>query len=976
MKITKRNGTEQDFDQDKILSAITRANATVPEQDRLTDAQIKGIVAGVVCSATTSGSQPTVESVQDSVEDWLMGSGKHKVAKAYITYRYLHQLARDHYRDLMTRVGEKVHATKVANQNANVDEESFGGRLGESASLVMRELAMNGGMSKLAAENHKNNMIYTHDLDHFVLGTHNCLSVPMDKLLAEGFAVKQTDIRPAQSINTACQLVAVIFQIQSLQQFGGVAATHLDYTLSKYVIKSLFKHYILELLKQSEVFDSWDVAKYSVMKLDAKLDEVKSKLKSKLDESEFRIYLYEDDIPEHIDRKIYKRALLETRIELEQAIEGLYHNLNSLQSRSGNQLPFTSLNYGTCTEPEGRLVTEQVLCTSIRGIGKKDRTPIFPCGIFQLKDGINKKYTDPNYDLFRLALRSTALRLYPNYVNCDWSAQKAWLKADRDFRKQLLAELTEDQRTKLISKLEASEYLRRRFRMNVAHYPDGSKLISVYHKEEPNEIMSTMGALAGTEHLYVKLEGEILDVAIQDFFRYCKTGVLKNARPAQIHYNKERLDLPGDRTKQSKSGIKVGSGVYAITYMPEDVTYIGSSSNVNRRLTEHRSTIRQTGGIDAGPSFGDNNLCHYKFEVLEYCADYKGAEKKYIETIPNINIRGTAQLYYKAPHSSKWLLEPPFVHQDLYVKQELIDLNDRDIKVLDRDNRWVKVKHIFKNDSRNTPHMMHVLYREVDGTECCLNCTEDHPLWTGEKYERTDHIKPGQFIYRADNTPLEVLVVAYHWDTVDSYDIGTATGSFIGSDIIMHNCRTANGLDLHAFESIRKNLYAVLEDKPFYDDIESAVQKDGRGNICPVTIIMPTLAMEADRDVEKFMKLLDTMIHEAKDQLIERYEYICSQSWRAAKFMYSNGSMAGYVPEEGIRSALRHGTIVIGQLGLAETLQALIGKDHTTEEGMQLAIRIEALFKLRVAEFREKYQLNFGVYYTPEFCGSCCSDAA
>lgn len=671
MKITKRNGTEQDFDQDKILSAISRANATVPEQDRLTDAQIKGIVAGVVCSATTSGSQPTVESVQDSVEDWLMGSGKHKVAKAYITYRYLHQLARDHYKDLMTRVGEKVHATKVANQNANVDEEAFGGRLGESASLVMRELAMNGGMSKLAAENHKNNMIYTHDLDHFVLGTHNCLSIPMDKLLAEGFTVKQTDIRPAQSINTACQLVAVIFQIQSLQQFGGVAATHLDHTLSKYVIKSLFKHYILELLKQSEVFDSWDVAKYSVMKLDAKLDEVKSKLKSKLDESEFRIYMYEDQIPEHIDRKAYKRALLETRIELEQAIEGLYHNLNSLQSRSGNQLPFTSLNYGTCTEPEGRLVTEQVLCTSIRGIGKKDRTPIFPCGIFQLKDGINKKYTDPNYDLFRLALRSTALRLYPNYVNCDWSAQKAWLKADRDFRKKLLEELSDTQMAILISKLEKSEYLRRRFRMSVAHYPDGSKWPSVYHKEEPNEIMSTMG------------------------------------------------------------------------------------------------------------------------------------------------------------------------------------------------------------------------------------------------------------------------------------------------------CRTANGLDLQAFESIRKNLYAVIEDKPFYDDIESAVQKDGRGNICPVTIIMPTLAMEADRDVEKFMKLLDTKIHEAKDQLLERFEYICSQSWKAAKFMYGNGSMAGYVPEEGIRSALRHGTIVIGQLGLAETLQILIGKDHTTEEGMQLAIRIESLFKQRVAEFREKYQLNFGVYYTP-----------
>ena len=141
--------------------------------------------------------------------------------------------------------------------------------------------------------------------------------------------------------------------------------------------------------------------------------------------------------------------------------------------------------------------------------------------------------------------------------------------------------------------------------------------------------------------------------------------------------------------------------------------------------------------------------------------------------------------------------------------------------------------------------------------------------------------------------------------------------------------------------------------------------KDGRGNICPVTIILPTLAMKADRDVEKFMSLLDERINDAKDTLIDRFEYICSQSPKAATFMYENGTMEGYVPEEGIRSALKHGTLAIGQLGLAETLLLLIGKDHTTEEGMELAKRIEQLFKDRCAEFKAKYSLNFGVYYTP-----------
>ena len=155
-------------------------------------------------------------------------------------------------------------------------------------------------------------------------------------------------------------------------------------------------------------------------------------------------------------------------------------------------------------------------------------------------------------------------------------------------------------------------------------------------------------------------------------------------------------------------------------------------------------------------------------------------------------------------------------------------------------------------------------------------------------------------------------------------------------------CRTANGMDINGFGQL----------------------KDGRGNICPVTIILPILAMEAG-NVEDFMALLDEKIHEAKDMLLERFEYICSQSPSSAKFMYENGTMEGYIPEEGIRSALKHGTIVIGQLGLAECLQILIGCDHTTDKGMKLAKRIEQLFKDRCAEFKQKYKLNFGVYYTP-----------
>lgn len=196
-------------------------------------------------------------------------------------------------------------------------------------------------------------------------------------------------------------------------------------------------------------------------------------------------------------------------------------------------------------------------------------------------------------------------------------------------------------------------------------------------------------------------------------------------------------------------------------------------------------------------------------------------------------------------------------------------------------------------------------------------------------------------------------------------------------------CRTANGADCNFEESYVKNIHSVIENGKMHDDVYSAAQKPGRGNICPTTIILPTLAMQCkeklDRQVKKglpvenyedalvgeFLKLLVKKIGEAKDALLERFDWISSQPSASAKFMYENGTMAGYAPQEGIKSALRHGTLAIGQLGLAETLQILIGCDHSTEKGMELAKTIEQLFKDRCAQFKQEYKLNFGVYYTP-----------
>ena len=593
MNIIKRDGTIVKFDRKRIENAINAAFLEVDGKLYETDTA-KDIALDIEKTIKNSPTPVTVEFIQDQVEDFLMRSERRDVARAYIRYRYKKEVARNHKDDFMNAIGEKLAAKNVQNQNANVDEHSFGGREGEAASLMTKQYALDYIVSKMARENHLGNMIYIHDLDKYTVGSHNCLSIPFDDLLAKGFNTRQTDVRPAGSVNTAFQLVAVIFQLQSLQQFGGVSATHIDWTMVPYVRKSFAKYY----RKGLKYFQDYEID-YSIESM------LKNAKEYSITDSEWEAYNY----------KAYEFAMDMLESEIHQAAEGLYHNLNTLQSRSGNQLPFTSINYGTCTLEEGRMISKALLDVSIEGLGSKRKTSIFPCGIFQIMKGVNKEPGTPNYDLKRQALKSTAQRLYPNYANVDWSGNAG------------------------------------------------------YDINDPRTYFSTMG------------------------------------------------------------------------------------------------------------------------------------------------------------------------------------------------------------------------------------------------------------------------------------------------------CRTANGWDINGFGQL----------------------KDGRGNICPVTIIMPTLAMMAkekgidlimngpedgtgDKDynlIEEFIDILDKKIHEAKDMLIERFDWICSQSPDSAKFMYENGLMAGYVPEEGIRSALKHGTLAIGQLGLAETLQILIGEDHTTEKGMELAKRIEELFKKRCAEFKEEYKLNFGVYYTP-----------
>lgn len=415
MQVVKRDGRKQKFNSNKIVNAVQSAFEQVDgEITKFAEDKAKEIAKYIESLNRTM----TVEEVQDIVENKLMASSRKDVAKEYILYREKRTKERERNNQFFKDAKTKATAKDVQNQNANVDEKSFGGRKGEANSTLMKKLALDTLMSDKARENHLNNRIYTHDLDSYYVGEHNCLTVPIDDLLKNGFNTRQTDVRPANSVNTAMQLIAVIFQIQSLQQFGGVSASHIDWSLVPYVRKSFYKHFkdgLAYIELQRDDLLSFEAERiYYILENDTLLD-------TSIVSDEYKHF-----------EKTYEYAYNMTVKEIYQATEGLFHNLNTLQSRSGNQLPFTSINYGTCTLEEGRLVTKAILETSIKGIGKNHRTSVFPCQIFQVMKGVNKEPNTPNYDLYQLALKSTAKRLYPNYANVDWSTNEGYDRNDPD----------------------------------------------------------------------------------------------------------------------------------------------------------------------------------------------------------------------------------------------------------------------------------------------------------------------------------------------------------------------------------------------------------------------------------------------------------------------------------------------------------------------------------------------------------------
>lgn len=396
MYVIKRDGTRVLFDPNKIIKAINKAMISVDGALYETDTaeEIAALIAA-------NNADLSVEQIQDQVESYLMKSERPDVAKAYILYREQRNKERIRRSKLVSSVMKRTDATSVENSNANVDEKSFSGREKEASADVQKIIALDYTLSPDIAQAHKDMWLYQHDLEKTNIGMHNCLFIDFNKLFTEGFVTRNGDIRVPGNFSTACQQTAVIFQCQSQVQFGGVGTVHIDYDLAPFVRKSFRKH------MRDYLTDVEDYSKENAEALLAQHEPIAMN-NEKLGEDELL-------------KVAYKYALKQMEREGTQSGEAMYHNLNTLESRAGSQVPFTSINFGRDTTTEGRFVSRKMLEASLAGIGKHHLTPIFPISIFQYKQGCNANPGDPNYDLKQLALKSLSKRIYPNFVNCDYS---------------------------------------------------------------------------------------------------------------------------------------------------------------------------------------------------------------------------------------------------------------------------------------------------------------------------------------------------------------------------------------------------------------------------------------------------------------------------------------------------------------------------------------------------------------------------
>ncbi|HHW46342.1 MAG TPA: anaerobic ribonucleoside triphosphate reductase [Clostridiales bacterium] len=426
--IIKRDGREVDFDIDKITNAIFKAAQAIGGKNRQ---MAESLAKSVVKLLEESGNEkPTVEQIQDTVEKVLIENGHARTAKEFILYRAERTRRREMNTRLMQTLKELTFKpakdAEIKRENANIDGDTAMGTMLKYGSESAKQFYDMYVLKPDHAKAHREGDIHIHDLDFLTLTT-TCCQIDIDKLFTGGFSTGHGYLREPNDIASYSALACIAIQSNQNDQHGGQSIPNFDYALGKGVAKTYKKLYRRNLSKALELIggyiDAEEVTKQALKQIQEThgLLPVLSNNNGYCEkEKEILIndYKYDPDVVEKAQEFALKRAPIETDAATYQAMEAFVHNINTMQSRAGAQVPFSSINYGTDTSAEGRMVIKNVLLATEAGLGNGE-TPIFPIHIFKVKEGINYNPEDPNYDLFKLACRVSAKRLYPNFSFLD-----------------------------------------------------------------------------------------------------------------------------------------------------------------------------------------------------------------------------------------------------------------------------------------------------------------------------------------------------------------------------------------------------------------------------------------------------------------------------------------------------------------------------------------------------------------------------
>lgn len=409
MKIIKRDGREVEFDPNRISKAIKSAADSVKESCNISE------VTSYICSDEFIHEGMTVEEIQNLVERALIHFDYANIAKEYIIYRDIRSRQREMNSDVMkTMKALTVTDSKDLDkkrENANIDADTSMGTMLKYGSEVSKMYSSKYMLRPEVSRAHIDGDIHVHDLDFYPL-TETCCQIDIGKLLKDGFSTGHGTIREPSNINTAAQLACIAIQCNQNEMHGGQAIPAFDFGMAPYVAKSFIKNLC-------NIFDIFGYGEGIQKEIREGLESIyieKSTLLGEVSEYEITELIRANGIIDYIH--VYNKAVKMTDRNTYQAMECVVHNLNTMHSRAGAQVPFSSLNYGTDITEEGRMVTKNLLLALEAGMGNGE-TPIFPVHIFKLKEGVSYNPEDPNYDLFKLACKVSAKRLFPNFSFLD-----------------------------------------------------------------------------------------------------------------------------------------------------------------------------------------------------------------------------------------------------------------------------------------------------------------------------------------------------------------------------------------------------------------------------------------------------------------------------------------------------------------------------------------------------------------------------